>query len=427
MKVTTHLTVIGAMFLTGLLVLPLPAQFDSGSNEEDGALNITTNTVLDLQEDGVHNYTTINVASGATLTFNRNNRNTPVIFLASGDVTIAGTINVRGADGLSDGSITNAQPGNEAQPGPGGYPGGLGGVPVANGGTGIGTSGGGPGGGQAADDPSPNPDNLGRAGNGGSHFSQGGQGDGNPNPPPPTYGDRQLLTLSGGSGGAGGNMYTTGVSSRRGQAGGAGGGAILIASSTSITVGGTINADGGNGHGGFSDGAGGGSRGSGGGAGGAIRLISNVINVSGNLYARGGGGRVGGGRGAIWLEAIDLNVTVDSSPPFSTRLPSIVTFEEAEIPTIEIVSIAGEAVPDPPAGSTATPDVIIPDTTENPVEILIQTENVPDGAVVNLRIVLTNGETLLATSSPVSSGAASASVELPATVGVIYATADFDP
>ena len=78
---------LGASLLIGTAV-SVPAQFDSGSNTEDGALNVATDMTLTVQEDGVHNYTTIDVANGATLRFSPNSLNTPVIFLASGDVTI---------------------------------------------------------------------------------------------------------------------------------------------------------------------------------------------------------------------------------------------------------------------------------------------------------------------------------------------------
>ena len=83
--------------------------------------------------------------------------------------------------------------------------------------------------------------------------------------------------------------------------------------------------------------------------------------------------------------------------------------------------------PMPPTGSTAAPDVTIPSATLNPVTIEITTSNVPDGAVIDLRIVLQNGDIIETISSAVSSGSASASVTLPMTVGTIYATADFTP
>src|SRR2546428_5780226 len=79
-------------------------------------MNITNATTLDLPADGIFRCTTINVASGVTLRFNRNALNTPVYLLATNDVTINGTIDVSGAD------YNSTTPGAS---GPGGFDGGL--------------------------------------------------------------------------------------------------------------------------------------------------------------------------------------------------------------------------------------------------------------------------------------------------------------
>lgn len=403
------------------------AQFVSGSTGADGALNIASNTVLPIQADGVHNYTTINVDPGVTLSFSPNATNTPVVFLATGDVTISGTINLDGAAGRPTGDSLSGSPGTEAVPGPGGFPGGIGAVPVTQSGNGIGKPGGGPGGGAAANDASAS-GGLGRAGNGGSHFTQGGIGPGNASPAAPTYGDIRLISLSGGSGGAGGNMIQDVTGTWKGPGGGAGGGGILIASSGTITVNGSIVARGGSGHGG-AGGGGGGTHGSGGGAGGAIRLMADAISGNGSLLATGGAGAAVGGAGKVRLEAFSFsgNVVNNSQPVPNTTQPGIVMLNPANVPTITITSIGGQAVPQPPTGGTVTPDVTIPAATANPVTINIATTNIPNGAVIRLRIVLQDGSIVEATSSPVASNAATASVTLPQTVGVIYATADFTP
>ena len=76
-----------------------------GSDGADGALEVTENQTLTLPPDGIFNYTTVTIAEGATLTFERNALNTPAYLLATGDVTIAGTIDVLGkvGSGLSGG------------------------------------------------------------------------------------------------------------------------------------------------------------------------------------------------------------------------------------------------------------------------------------------------------------------------------------
>src|SRR5207249_4640078 len=87
------------------------AQFSSGSTGADGALVVTNNLTLDLPTNGVFNFTTINIASGAALKFNRNVLNTPVYLLATGDVVVNGSISVN-ASGQNGG--------------PGGFDGGFG-------------------------------------------------------------------------------------------------------------------------------------------------------------------------------------------------------------------------------------------------------------------------------------------------------------
>ena len=399
-----NLRFLGASFVAAaFLLLPSAAraQFSSGSDGSDGALNITANTVLPVQEDGVHNYTTINVGASATLSFKNNSRNTPVIFLATGDVTINGAIDLRGDSGRSYGDPRAAQPGNEAVPGPGGFPGGLGAQPVINGGSGIGTSGGGPGGGQAANDPSPDVNGRGRGGNAGSHFTAGAIGAANANPAAPTYGDVRLLALSGGSGGAGANAVYGSPTTLHGSAGGAGGAAYQP--------------------------TGEGSNAAGSGAGGAIRLMANSIEGTGALYAKGSAGGVAGGDGEVRLEALLITGPSNIDVVPQSSIPSAVALAPGSQPTVRITSIAGIAVPDPPTGSTATPDVTIPTATSNPIQIQMQTTNVPDGSTIHLRIVLGNGDILTVNSNPVASNAATAEATLPKGVGVLYATATFGP
>ena len=94
----------------------------------DGALAPLADTVLTLPPNGIFNFTTINIPSGVTVTFTRNASNTPVTFLATGDVTIAGTIDISGQNG-EDGNSGNVPAGAGGKGGPGGFDGGYGGIP----------------------------------------------------------------------------------------------------------------------------------------------------------------------------------------------------------------------------------------------------------------------------------------------------------
>jgi len=90
---------LAGLFLS--LSLTLHAQnFSSGSTGADGALDLAAmncpNNVCEVQlpESGILNYTTVNVPAGKTLKFKRNSRNTSLIMLAQGNVTITGIIDV---------------------------------------------------------------------------------------------------------------------------------------------------------------------------------------------------------------------------------------------------------------------------------------------------------------------------------------------
>ena len=104
--------------------------FDSGSTEADGAFTPTVNTQLALPANGIFNFTNVNIPAGVTVTFQRNATNTPVTILASGDVTIDGTIDVSGGNAQDVGTAGDGNVGDDGLPGiggPGGFDGGAGG------------------------------------------------------------------------------------------------------------------------------------------------------------------------------------------------------------------------------------------------------------------------------------------------------------
>lgn len=168
----------------------------------------------------------------------------PVIFLATGNVVIDGSLVVAANAALPrDGLASGADgPVEEA------------------------TAGAGPGAGGAADEAA----HVG--GGGGGHCGAGGAGGADAANGGGTYGSADLVPLTGGSSGGSG----------RGGPGGGGGGALQIASGGWITIGGTgiIQAGGG----------GGGLGGGGAGAGGSILLEAEVVSLSGTVAANGGGG-----------------------------------------------------------------------------------------------------------------------------------------
>lgn len=93
--------------------------FTSGSTDSDGAFSPTVNTQLTLPASGIFNFTSVNIPTGVTVTFKKNALNTPVVILASGNVTIAGTLDVTGTSGVATGASGSGNVGDDGLPGEG--------------------------------------------------------------------------------------------------------------------------------------------------------------------------------------------------------------------------------------------------------------------------------------------------------------------
>lgn len=333
------------------------ADFISGSTGADGAFNPSSNIIVQLPPSGVFNYTTVNIPAGVTVTFRQNPSNTPVYILATGDVTIAGIIKVDGQSVAYSNPIATT-PGTG---GPSGYGGGYGGTTTLAGGKGLGPGGGGGG-----------PSSTYNVGGGGGFGTAGGSYGANYGVGGATYGSARLMPLIGGSGGGG----AAGSATSSGYGGGGGGGAILIASSTTINITGSLTANGGDGYGSYS----------GGGSGGAIRLVANTITGTGLVSAKGGSlsNYSKGGQGRIRIEAFTNTYTPGTDPAYSFGQPGSVF--PANVPALSITSIAGVTVPANPTGSYTTPDLILPNTTTNPVTVNIAAFNIPVGTTVAVTV-----------------------------------------
>ncbi len=387
--------------------------FSSGSTGLDGPFAPTASTTLALPPTGVFNFTTVTIPAGVTVTVTPNGANTPVTILATGDVTIAGTINLSGGHGLG---LTTAGPAVNAggAGGPGGFPGGNGG---ARGGTSAPSAGQGPGGGAAAA--------------AATNASVG------------TYGAPasfvSLLPLFGGSGGGGGNGGSGGffgsTVAYAGGAGGGGGGALVVASSTRIVVSGGILANGGS-FGGTSvntcteAGAPG--------SGGAIRLVAPQVTGAGTLQATGGTAVIclgPAGSGRIRLEAFTLGFTGIADPPASiSAAPGPVTTASspalANLPTLTFSSIGGVAAPANPGGSYTVADVSLPPGATNPVAVTLTAANIPVGTSFTIRLIPQAGAASTVSTGPstgtFASATATANVTFPSgQVSVLNASASF--
>ena len=429
----------GALVFGALIMglTPLGWSFDSGSTGADGAFSPTVDTTVDLPADGVFNFTTVTIPSGVTVRFNKNSANTPVTFLVSGDVAIDGTIDIRGGDSTAVGAAGDGNQGDDGLPGvggPGGFDGGRGGVPNSV----IGSAGLGPGAGNQARGSGPT--GTGCGGSGAGYLATGANSETSssnsssrcdPNERASgggTYGVETLLPLIGGSGGGGASAGDAFA----GSGGGGGGGAILIAASGTVTINGSINANGGrsgNSAGSLAGGTGGA------GSGGAIRIIATTIAGEGVITANGGSrgtytpntSFVNGGSGSagrIRLEAEIYTRTAATSPNFSFAVPQDIFV--AGMPSLRITSVAGIAAPAAPTGNE---DIVLPESTPNPVTVEFATTGVPVGNTVDLTVTPSSGPAVTVTSPAITgveaAGVASVSVDLPDGPSVLSAEVSF--
>jgi hypothetical protein len=349
-------TKLAALVLAFMAVMPVVhADLTLPTTDvSDGVLNITVSTNIDLSKavtvsawtntnlnpgSGVYDpvqwavvfkYSSVYIASNATVSFINHQTHAPVVWLVNGNVTINGTVNL---DGLS----STTDPNYLTEPGPGGFRGGAG--PNGNG------PGFGPGGGTGGYIPP-------------SYFG--------------SYGNLQVLPLIGGSGGSG---YGT-------SNGGAGGGAMLIAATGSMNLtNGYLHANGGNGNNTFNSGSGGG-----------IRLVASQIsgNSSSSIQALAGGGISAPGR--IRLEADSVNGSLNINPATAGVLPDspvVKIFPDTNAPTVTILSVAGisSGLADPKAimsSGVNADDVTL--VTTNVVTIQLRTQNFPTNGTVNVYI-----------------------------------------
>lgn len=348
----------------GLTVFAIIAQgqpqvFTSGSTGTDGPLTYAANlgtvyfppSALSPRSNNIYNFTTITIGAGTTVRLSGWLISSPVYWLATGDVSINGTLDLSGGPGHIPYDPSSRAP---SEPGAGGYSGGLAHLGAGQ----NATAGNGPGGGPAP---------------GSDPFAGGG-----------TYsGSYYLQPLVGGSGGAGGGC-TPGCGG-----GGGGGGAILIASSTKITIAATgrLNALGGDAVG----------NGGAGGSGGAVRLVSNSITNSGLVHVCGGNpvdsrfAGVGGG-GIIRFEAFSFGSNPIGNCPNGGSLGRAV----ASIPynlalpvggssTISVTKVNGVTIN---ANPFFFPDVTI--NTGVSVPVVVSGVNVPPGTTGNLYIFSEN-------------------------------------
>ncbi len=336
-----------------------------GADGSDGELHITEDTHINLglaatgnwdapspvAGQGVYDqekwavvfkYTNVTIDAGATLTFSNHPANPPVVWLVSATVHISGTVSLEGDDPSFSASIVIL---NGAEGGPGAFRGSLG---TGKNVWGLGIEGG----------KSWYPI--------GTYAKAGEDGSFN-------YSNSQIIPLVGGSGGNGGEDSRSGFSG-----GGGGGGAILIASAETVTISGIVSTTGGGAHQ-WIDGDG---------AAGAIRIICDTFSGSPTLTAT---------RKRIEANNVDM-ITAPASIALPSDPPKIWLADTD--PKLTVVSVDGNPLPTDPRAQlelTATDGVVNGDLAEH--EIILQGENIPVCATVDVRGAYVGGNGFNATAT----------------------------
>ena len=335
-----------AILVLVISVAHLGAQgFSSGSDGRDGALNVTETTTLDLPADGIFRFTTVTVASGVTLQFNRNPLNTPVYILATGNINILGAISVSGREGTSF---------SGGQGGPGGFDGGLPGIAGSLPGAGYG-----PGAGLGGDHTS-DPSTVAGSGAYGGLPSYSSARNG------AIYGSPLLVPLIGGSGSSGTSIV----------GGGGGGGAILLASDTRVHISGSVQALG--------------SRAAfttiAIGSGGAIRIVSPIVSGNGALIvsAIGPSGH-SGGHGRVRIDLLDRSaLQLSIQPPAALSVGAFMLVFPPVVSRLDLIAVAGQTIPE---GTSEPVLVTLPFNAPTNHPVTVQARDF--SGVVPIEIVLT--------------------------------------
>jgi hypothetical protein len=389
---------IAAIVAILLASAPVAQAFTSGSTGADGALDFTgaePGTViefdpttfippLDEDNDGIYHFTTVTIPTDVTIRFRANRAGlAPIHWLATGPVVINGTLDLNGENGHDSSEAGLRVP---SIPGPGGFWGGVGRRDESNTQS---TNGFGPGAG--CRNPIQHRDSQG----GSAGYATGGSGSESQtgcNPDNLIYGNIFLLPLIGGSGGAGGNGANTN------SGGGAGGGAIMIASSVSISVDGSILANGGNpgGHFDYYAQAGGGS-------GGAIRLVAPTVSGGGVLSAVGGNAYLGrGGQGRLRIEATQQKFTglITGNYRVASLQAAPILLPTESTRGIHVVSVNGVTAPSLPRGRIDHVDVTI--NTPFTVPVVLEGRGIPLGTTVAVTVFHETEAAFVVQSPPLS-------------------------
>jgi len=341
----------------------------------DGSVETLTegSFVFDMtgRPSGVWHFTTIEIGPNVIVSFEGNAENTPLRWLASGDVVIEGTLDLSGRERRHEDGLSGLVFGLGGFGGPGGYDG-ASSAPL---GSNLRSPGNGPGGGFFT----------------GAQDSEDGEF--------ASYGNSWLYPLVGGSGGGtlGSNV-----------GGGGGGGAALIASSGDLTLNVAIVSLGQEQPSSIATGSGG-----------AVLLRANRLLGDGDIDVGEGRKRLEGWETPLADSIAGLSELREVGPPL---LPVELG---ASPPKLWVDSVNGVTVANPPVtrDSLVEPDVVF--SSGGPVQIVVKGANVPIGAEVTLFISLADDSVIEAGPAVFNGAQAVFNVTLPDGFGAIAAEARF--
>jgi len=369
----------------------------TGIDQSSGRLELTAHTTIDLPPDGVICVSEITCTGNYTLSFNRNEANTPVYLLVEGDADLTGGCDIK-VNGENANTSARYGIGLDFMGGRGAPAGDEGGscdftfATVNRAGEGIGPGGGGAstnasGGGGAS------PVTAGSNGTVGNLTNVGQGGD------PPS--DRADRIMHGGSGGGCG----TNSSGNSPGGGGGGGGVLVLAVGDKLTFvsGSWLEARGGNA-----------ANYGGGGGGGVVRIVATTvvgptggscgIDVTGGTASSGGGN---GGHGFGKIEVVNDPEAGDPGIWMSTTQPSqdvleygtvqeifpkpswrpVLTIDSVDATVNGVTKNVTRQLTNPSAHIHTVPGIFIDaPTSEQSITVHLSSDNVPHTATVVVRL-----------------------------------------
>jgi hypothetical protein len=129
-----------------------------------------------------------------------------------------------------------------------------------------------------------------------------------------------------------------------------------------------------------------------------VRIVATTLIGSVGIDVSGG---AGASPGRIRVEALTNSATVNGGSPGGVTVgaPDVVSLD---VVGLRIAAIAGVRAPAAPAGSYATPDVVLPAGATSPVVVTLEASQIPLGTTITVIATPLSGAPVVATSTPLT-------------------------